>query len=57
MLSIYLHGITPYPPINSFMLTDTRYALAAATSIMLWMVIKKPPTDVARKVRQNKDWS
>jgi hypothetical protein len=39
------------------LLTDTRYALAAATSIMLWMVIKKPPTDVARKVRQNKDWS
>ncbi|OBT64475.1 hypothetical protein VE03_05336 [Pseudogymnoascus sp. 23342-1-I1] len=35
----------------------TWYALAAATSIMLWMVIKKPPTDVARKVRQNKDWS
>jgi len=35
----------------------TWYALAAATSVMLWMVIKKPPADIARRVRQNKDWS
>lgn len=35
----------------------TWYALSAATSVMLWMVVKKPPTDVARKVRHNKDWS
>lgn len=34
-----------------------RYALAAATSIMLWMVVKKPPADIARRVRQNKEWS
>lgn len=59
MLSIYLHGMTPYPPVprNFIMLTHPRYALAAATSIMFWMVVKKPPTDVARKVRQNKEWS
>ncbi|KAL3420197.1 cox1 assembly protein [Phlyctema vagabunda] len=35
----------------------TWYALAAATSVMLWMVIKKPPPDLARRVRQNKEWS
>lgn len=35
----------------------TWYALSAATSVMLWMVVKKPPTDLARKVRHNKDWS
>ncbi|PMD14345.1 COX1 assembly protein-like protein Shy1 [Hyaloscypha hepaticicola] len=35
----------------------TWYALAAATSVMLWMVVKKPPADIARRVRQNKDWS
>jgi surfeit locus 1 family protein len=34
-----------------------RYALAAATSVMLWMVVKKPPADLARRVRQNKEWS
>jgi surfeit locus 1 family protein len=34
-----------------------RYALAAATSVMLWMVVKKPPADIARRVRQNKEWS
>ncbi|KAH8802781.1 COX1 assembly protein-like protein Shy1 [Xylogone sp. PMI_703] len=35
----------------------TWYALAAATSVMLWMVVKRPPADVARRVRQNKEWS
>ncbi|MCJ1226169.1 surf-like protein [Toensbergia leucococca] len=34
----------------------TWYALSAATSIMLWMVIKKPPSDIVRRVRQNKEW-
>lgn len=35
----------------------SRYALAAATSVMLWMVVKKPPADLSRRVRQSKDWS
>ncbi|CAG8982956.1 hypothetical protein HYALB_00003534 [Hymenoscyphus albidus] len=35
----------------------TWYALAAATSVMLWMVVKKPPKDIARRIRQNKEWS
>ncbi|KAK2629710.1 hypothetical protein QTJ16_000530 [Diplocarpon rosae] len=35
----------------------TWYALAAATSVMLWMLVKKPPQDIARRVRQNRDWS
>ncbi|CZS98233.1 related to SURF1 protein [Rhynchosporium agropyri] len=35
----------------------TWYCLAAATSVMLWMVVKKPPQDIARRVRQNKEWS
>ncbi|KAF7960518.1 hypothetical protein EAE96_000198 [Botrytis aclada] len=35
----------------------TWYALAAATSVMLWMVVKKPSADIARRVRQNKEWS
>ncbi|MCJ1439320.1 surf-like protein [Xylographa pallens] len=34
----------------------TWYALSAATTIMLWMVVRKPPSDMARRVRQNKEW-
>ena len=33
-----------------------RYALAAATSVMLWMVVKRPSADISRRVRQNKEW-
>ncbi|KAL8690603.1 MAG: hypothetical protein Q9218_003988 [Villophora microphyllina] len=34
----------------------TWYALSAATAIMLWMVVKKPPSEIARRARQNKNW-
>ncbi|KAI1460098.1 SURF1-domain-containing protein [Annulohypoxylon moriforme] len=35
----------------------TWYGLAVATSIMFYMVVKKPPTDISRRVRMNKEWS
>ncbi|KAI0869714.1 SURF1 family-domain-containing protein [Hypoxylon argillaceum] len=35
----------------------TWYGLAIATSIMFYMVVKKPPTDLSRRVRMNKEWS
>ncbi|KAL8794785.1 MAG: hypothetical protein Q9195_002739 [Heterodermia aff. obscurata] len=34
----------------------TWYALSAATTVMLWMVIKKPPSEITRKVRLSKQW-
>ncbi|KAI9733374.1 MAG: surf-like protein [Cirrosporium novae-zelandiae] len=34
----------------------TWYALSAATAWMFWMVVRKPPTDITRRVRQNKEW-
>ncbi|KAI8215743.1 Cytochrome oxidase assembly protein shy1 [Colletotrichum sp. SAR 10_86] len=34
----------------------TWYGLAFATSIMLWMVVKKPASDISRRVRMNKHW-
>ncbi|KAG9830650.1 SURF1 family protein, partial [Aureobasidium melanogenum] len=34
----------------------TWYSLAAATSVMLWMVIKKPSSRAARRVRQSGQW-
>ncbi|KAF4309537.1 Surfeit locus 1 [Botryosphaeria dothidea] len=34
----------------------TWYALSAATSVMLWMVIKKPAGGVAHRVRQSREW-
>ena len=42
--------------VNTLAHNKTRYALSAATSVMLWMVIRKPPSDIARRVRQNKEW-
>ncbi|KAK3076206.1 hypothetical protein LTS18_013623, partial [Coniosporium uncinatum] len=35
----------------------TWYSLALATSVMMWMVVRKPPSDIARRVRHNRDWS
>ncbi|SZF00474.1 unnamed protein product [Blumeria hordei] len=35
----------------------TWYALSAATSVMFWMVVKKPPADLTRRVRLSKEWS
>ncbi|KAK4452897.1 SURF1 family-domain-containing protein [Podospora aff. communis PSN243] len=34
----------------------TWYGLAAATSIMMWMVVRKPPKDTSQRVRMNKHW-
>ncbi|KAL8868739.1 MAG: hypothetical protein Q9174_004786 [Haloplaca sp. 1 TL-2023] len=34
----------------------TWYALSAATTIMLWMVVKKPSSEVTRRVRASKNW-
>ncbi|KAI5922298.1 SURF1-domain-containing protein [Camillea tinctor] len=34
----------------------TWYGLAIATSIMFYMVVKKPATDISRRVRMNKSW-
>ena len=34
----------------------TWFSLSLATSIMLWMVVKRPIGGVQRRVRQNKEW-
>ncbi|KAF2104013.1 SURF1-domain-containing protein [Rhizodiscina lignyota] len=34
----------------------TWYGLAVATSFMFWLVVRKPPSDIARRVRQSKSW-
>lgn len=34
----------------------TWFSLSLATSIMMWMVMKKPVSGVGRRVRQNKEW-
>ncbi|OOQ90705.1 Cytochrome oxidase assembly protein shy1 [Penicillium brasilianum] len=35
----------------------TWYGLSLATSIMLWMVVRKKPNDALRRVRQNRNWA
>jgi len=58
--TVYLYLVISHPG-YAFTYTNldgmVRYALAAATSVMMWMVVKKPPADIARRVRQNKEWS
>ncbi|KAJ5692178.1 Cytochrome oxidase assembly protein shy1 [Penicillium macrosclerotiorum] len=34
----------------------TWYGLSLATSIMLWMVVRKKPNEAMRRVRQNRNW-
>ncbi|KAL1909461.1 surf-like protein [Sporothrix stenoceras] len=34
----------------------TWYSLSLATTIMLWMVTKKPASDITKRVRLNKNW-
>ncbi|TPX13955.1 uncharacterized protein E0L32_005655 [Thyridium curvatum] len=34
----------------------TWYSLAVATTVMFWLVVKKPPTDITKRVRMNKSW-
>ncbi|KAJ5937383.1 hypothetical protein N7454_004683 [Penicillium verhagenii] len=34
----------------------TWYGLSLATSIMMWMLIRKKPNEALRRVRQNKNW-
>ncbi|KAJ5124737.1 uncharacterized protein N7515_008562 [Penicillium bovifimosum] len=34
----------------------TWYGLSLATSIMLWMVVRKNPNEAMRRVRQNRNW-
>ncbi|EAA35285.2 hypothetical protein GE21DRAFT_259 [Neurospora crassa] len=34
----------------------TWYGLAAATSIMFWLVVKKPANQITKRVRMNKSW-
>lgn len=32
-----------------------RYALSAATTFMLWLVVRRPAGNIARKIRQSKE--
>ncbi|KAL3472643.1 SURF1 family-domain-containing protein [Aspergillus californicus] len=34
----------------------TWYGLSLATTIMLWMIIRKRPNEVTRRIRQNRNW-
>lgn len=53
---IFTWQVTLWSKASSTNIVFRRYALAAATSVMLWMVVKKPPADISRRVRQNKEW-
>jgi surfeit locus 1 family protein len=35
----------------------TWYGLALATSVMFYILVRKPPTDIAKRVRHSTDWA
>lgn len=37
--------------------TRARYALGLATSYMFWLVVRKPPTSISRRVRMSSEWA
>lgn len=47
-------------PLGLFTLTfihfELRFGLSTATSIMFWMLVRKPPSDIARRIRRNNEW-
>ncbi|KAF3219135.1 RNA polymerase II mediator complex subunit [Orbilia oligospora] len=42
---------------NHFQYIVTWYSLGIATSIMFYLVIRRPPRDITKKVRLQKDWA
>lgn len=63
MRSIFLRGKSqPFLEIESrFWPVNTnemgiRYSLALATSVMLWMVLKKKPSSISQRVTRNREW-
>lgn len=36
---------------------DTRYGLALATSVMFYILVKRPPPDITKRVRQSGEWA
>ncbi|KAJ6264123.1 hypothetical protein Dda_0265 [Drechslerella dactyloides] len=42
---------------NHFQYIVTWYSLGLATSVMFYMLIRRPPREIARKVRLQKDWA
>lgn len=57
ILSISLHGEQPLRhPRSDPTDPSNRYSLAFATSIMLWMVVKKPARGTSSRVRRSIEW-
>ena len=35
---------------------NIRYSLSSATALMMWMVLRKKPSDITRRIRHNTEW-
>ena len=40
----------------SYLIDLVRYSLSAATTLMMWMVLRRKPSDITRRVRQSANW-
>lgn len=49
-------ALSPVALQSERVLTLCRYGLSLATSIMLWMLVRKKPNEAMRRVRQNRNW-
>lgn len=47
----------PFSLVSRFGLTyGIRYGLSAATAVMFYLLVKRPPPSIAKRVRQSGEW-
>lgn len=55
--TVHFHMVRSLFGVDYASANDIRYALSFATSIMFWMVVKKPLSGTQRRVRHSSEWS
>jgi surfeit locus 1 family protein len=53
---IFTWYVVSFSELGNMLLTLCRFGLSFATSVMMWMLIRKKPNEAMRRVRQNRNW-
>jgi surfeit locus 1 family protein len=53
---IFTWYVGSFSKFDDMSLTLCRFGLSFATSVMMWMLIRKKPNEAMRRVRQNRNW-
>lgn len=48
--------LCPYAPMPSPKSNSHRYGLSAATTVMFFLLVKRPPPNITKRVRQSSEW-